>query len=65
MSATATMETDIAASISDAIDDLESEPDARRAVIARTRMEGAFGRHGLRRQASETATDTCSAFCSG
>jgi hypothetical protein len=52
------METDIADSISDAIDDLESEPDARRAVIAAyARMEGVFGRHGLRRHASETATE--------
>lgn len=52
------MEADVAESIDDAIDDLESEPDARRAVIAAyARMEGAFGRHGLRRQASETATE--------
>jgi len=40
MSDAATMETDIAASISDAIDDLESEPDARRAVIAGVRAHG-------------------------
>jgi hypothetical protein len=53
-----TMEADVAESISDAIDDLESEPDARRAVIAAyARMEGSFGRHGLRRQTSETATE--------
>jgi hypothetical protein len=55
---TPTMESDVADSIGDAIDDLESEPDARRAVIAAyARMEGAFGRHGLRRRASETATE--------
>ena len=53
-----TLEDDVAGSISDAIDDLESEPDARRAVIAAyARMEGVFGRHGLRRRASETATE--------
>ena len=53
-----TMEADVAESISDAIDDLESEPDARKAVIAAyARMEGVFGRHGLRRQMSETATE--------
>jgi hypothetical protein len=52
------MEDEVAESISDAIDDLESEPDARRAVIAAyARMEGVFGRHGLRRHASETATE--------
>lgn len=55
---TPTMENDVAESISDAIDDLESEPDARRAVIAAyARMEGVFGRHGLRRQPSETAAE--------
>lgn len=54
----ATMESDVAESISDAIDDLESEPDARRAVIAAyARMEGVFDRHGLRRHVSETATE--------
>jgi hypothetical protein len=53
-----TMADDVAESIGDAIDDLESEPDARRAVIAAyARMEGAFGRHGFRRLASETATE--------
>jgi hypothetical protein len=52
------MEADLAASFSDAIDDLEAEPDARRAVIAAyARMEGAFARHGLRRVASETPTE--------
>ena len=55
---TRAMESDVAESIGDAIDDLESEPDARRAVIAAyARMERVFGRHGLRRQASETATE--------
>lgn len=49
---------DVAASISDAIDDLEAEPDARRAVIAAyARMETAFGRHGLTRRPSETAVE--------
>ena len=49
---------DVAASIDDAIDDLESEPDARRAVIAAyARMERAFGRHGLARQISETPVE--------
>jgi len=53
-----TIADDVAESISDAIDDLESEPDARRAVIAAyARMEGVFSRHGLRRQVSETATE--------
>jgi hypothetical protein len=51
----ASVEDDVAASISLAIDDLESEPDARRAVIAAyARMEGVFGSHGMRREASET-----------
>src|SRR5215218_7610825 len=46
---------ELAAEIGDAIDDLEAEPDARRAVIAAyARMEGALGRHGLRRRPSET-----------
>ena len=46
----------MAATISDAIDDLEAEPDPRRAVIAAyARMEAAFGRQGLKRRASETA----------
>jgi hypothetical protein len=46
---------DLAASMSDAIDDLEAEPDARRAVIAAyARMEGVLARHGLRRRPSET-----------
>ena len=41
--------------MSDAIDDLEAEPDARRAVIAAyARMEGVLARHGLRRKPSET-----------
>ncbi len=46
---------DLAAEMSDAIDDLEAEPDARRAVIAAyARMEGVLARHGLRRLPSET-----------
>jgi membrane protease YdiL (CAAX protease family) len=46
---------ELAAEIGDAIDDLEAEPDARRAVIAAyARMERALGRHGLRRRPSET-----------
>jgi hypothetical protein len=46
---------DFAATISDAIDDLEGEPDARRAVIAAyARMEGVLARHGMRRRPSET-----------
>jgi hypothetical protein len=46
---------DLITSMSSAIDDLEAEPDARRAVIAAyARMEGVLGRHGLRRKPSET-----------
>ncbi len=46
---------DLVQSMSSAIDDLEAEPDARRAVIAAyARMEGVLGRHGLRRRPSET-----------
>ncbi len=49
---------DVAASITDAIDDLEAESDARRAVIAAyARMEKAFARHGLTRRPSETAVE--------
>jgi hypothetical protein len=45
----------VADSIGDAIDDLEAEPDPRRAVIAAyARMEGVLARHGLRRLPSET-----------
>lgn len=48
-------EEDVAATIESAIDDLEREPDARRAVIAAyARMEGVLGRHGLARRFSET-----------
>jgi hypothetical protein len=54
----ATVAEDIAASIGDAIDDLEAEPDARRAVIAAyARMESVLARHGLRRRPSETPTE--------
>ena len=50
-----TVAEDLAAAMSDAIDDLEAEPDARRAVIAAyARMEGVLARHGLRRPPSET-----------
>jgi uncharacterized protein DUF4129 len=46
---------ELAESISDAIDDLEAEPDARRAVIAAyARMEAVLARNGLRRRPSET-----------
>jgi hypothetical protein len=46
---------DLSSEIDDAIDDLEAEPDARRAVIAAyARMERALTRHGLRRRPSET-----------
>jgi hypothetical protein len=50
-----TVAEDLAAEMSDAIDDLEAEPDARAAVIAAyARMEGVLARHGLRRRPSET-----------
>lgn len=50
-----TVAEELAWSIGDAIDDLEAEPDARRAVIAAyARMEAVLGRHGLQRRASET-----------
>jgi hypothetical protein len=49
---------EIVASIGEAIDDLEAEPDARRAVIAAyARMEAAFARHGLPRRVSETPVE--------
>jgi hypothetical protein len=49
---------DVAETIGEAIDDLESEPDARRAVIAAyARMENVLARNGLRRRASETPTE--------
>jgi hypothetical protein len=57
---------DIAETIGDAIDDLESEPDARRAVIAAyARMERVLGRHGLRRRTSETPTEYLRRFLLG
>jgi hypothetical protein len=53
-----TVAEDFAASISDAIDDLESEPDTRRAVIAAyARMETVLARNGLRRGPSETPVE--------
>jgi hypothetical protein len=49
---------DFASSIGDAIDDLESEPDARRAVIAAyARMETVLARNGLKRRPSETSVE--------
>jgi len=49
---------DVAAAISDAIDDLEAEPDARAAVIAAyARMERTFDRRGLERRPSETPVE--------
>lgn len=46
---------DLAAAVSDAIEDLENEPDARRAVIAAyARMERALARHGHGRHPAET-----------
>jgi len=56
--AEATIAADVAESIDDALEDLEAEPDARRAVIAAyARMERAFARHGLRRKPSETPAE--------
>jgi Domain of unknown function (DUF4129) len=53
-----TVAEDFASSINDAIDDLEAEPDARRAVIAAyARMEAVLGRHGLRRRPSDTPVE--------
>jgi hypothetical protein len=53
-----TVADDFAASIGDAIDDLESEPDARRAVIAAyARMENVLARNGLKRRPSETPVE--------
>src|SRR5579884_1613639 len=53
-----TVAVELARTIDDAIDDLEAEPDARRAVIAAyARMERVLARRGLQREASETATE--------
>jgi hypothetical protein len=53
-----TVADDFASSIGDAIDDLESEPDARRAVIAAyARMENVLARNGLKRRPSETPVE--------
>lgn len=53
-----TVAEDLAASITDAIADLEAETDARRAVIASyARMEKVFARHGLKRHAAETPVE--------
>ena len=55
----------VAASIDDAIDDLEAEPDARRAVIAAyARMEAVLGRSGVRRAPSETPLEYLDELCS-
>jgi hypothetical protein len=57
---------DLASSIGDAIEDLEAEPDARRAVIAAyARMEAVLGRHGFQRAASETAIEYLRRILSG
>lgn len=53
-----TVAEEVAASIGDVIDDLETETDARRAVIAAyARMEGVFARRGVERRASETPVE--------
>jgi hypothetical protein len=53
-----TVAEDFASSIGDAIDDLEAEPDARRAVIAAyARMETVLARNGLKRRPSETPVE--------
>jgi hypothetical protein len=53
-----TVAEDFAATIGDAIGELEAEPDARRAVIAAyARMEGVLGRHGFRRKPSDTPVE--------
>ena len=53
-----TMQEQVALTIDDAIDDLEREPDPRRAVIAAyARMERTLGHHGLARKLSETAIE--------
>lgn len=50
-----TVADELASSMSEAIEDLEAEPDARRAVIAAyARMERVLASHGLRRRPSET-----------
>ncbi len=47
---------DLATTIGIAIDDLEAEPDARRAVIAAyARMEATLARHGLQTAAERDA----------
>jgi len=49
------VKTELSTAISDAIDDLEREPDARRAVIAAyARMEGVLARRGHGRKPAET-----------
>jgi Domain of unknown function (DUF4129) len=49
-----TLEKELAAAVTDTIDDLRREADPRRAVVAAyVRMEGVFGGHGHPRRASE------------
>ena len=49
------VKTELSAAVSDAIDDLQREPDARRAVIAAyARMEGVLARRGHARRPAET-----------
>jgi hypothetical protein len=53
-----TVAQELATALTDAIDDLEAEPDPRRAVIAAyARMERELGRQGLARNPSETAIE--------
>jgi Domain of unknown function (DUF4129) len=53
-----TVAQELATALTDAIDDLEAEPDPRRAVIAAyARMERELGRIGLARSPSETAIE--------
>src|SRR6476646_10686422 len=56
---TADVAEELAVSMSDAIEDLEAEPDARRAVLAAyARMEAVLARNGLRRLPSETPLES-------
>ena len=53
--APSSMTDELASTLSDAIEDLEAEPDARRAVVAAyARMERVLAKHGMRRRPSET-----------
>lgn len=54
----ATIEAALAGSIDEALDDLEAEPDARKAVVAAyARMEAVLARRGMHRRASETPVE--------